>query len=92
MVLTMGKKPRVKTLSRLVLPQAPSPMMTSFLEGRTCQQGRTGIRWGITERGAAPKQGRDQALPLPASWQAYLRMTFWALRSFAMVGKRTGER
>lgn len=32
--LTVGKKPRVKTLRRLVLPQAPSPMMTSFLAAR----------------------------------------------------------
>lgn len=30
-ILTVGKKPRVKTLSRLVFPQAPSPTMTSFL-------------------------------------------------------------
>jgi hypothetical protein len=29
--LTVGKYPRVKTLSRLVFPQAPSPIMTSFL-------------------------------------------------------------
>jgi hypothetical protein len=42
MALTVGKKPSVKTLSRLVLPQAPSPMMTSFLDGRTCQRGCTG--------------------------------------------------
>lgn len=32
--LTCGKKPRVNTLSKLVLPQAPSPMMTSFLRRR----------------------------------------------------------
>ena len=31
--LTVGKKPSVNTLSKLVLPQAPSPMMTSFLKG-----------------------------------------------------------
>lgn len=30
-VLTVGKYPSVKTLNKLVLPQAPSPMMTSFL-------------------------------------------------------------
>ena len=30
-VLTVGKYPNVKTLSRLVFPQAPSPMITSFL-------------------------------------------------------------
>ena len=29
--LTVGKYPNVKTLSRLVFPQAPSPMITSFL-------------------------------------------------------------
>lgn len=34
MTLTVGKKPRVKTLSKLVLPHAPSPMMTSFLRSR----------------------------------------------------------
>lgn len=28
---TVGKYPNVKTLKRLVLPQAPSPMMTNFL-------------------------------------------------------------
>jgi len=26
-------------------------------------------------------------VPHSASWAAYLRMTFWALRSFAMAGK-----
>jgi hypothetical protein len=30
--LTVGKYPSVKTLSKEVLPQAPSPIMTSFLE------------------------------------------------------------
>lgn len=35
--LTVGKKPRVKTLRRLVLPQAPSPMMTSFLWAPWCE-------------------------------------------------------
>lgn len=39
MTLTVGKKPRVNTLSRLVLPHAPSPMMTSFLRSRACQWG-----------------------------------------------------
>jgi len=29
--LTVGKYPSVKTESRLVFPQAPSPMITSFL-------------------------------------------------------------
>lgn len=29
--LTVGKYPSVNTLSRLVFPQAPSPIMTSFL-------------------------------------------------------------
>lgn len=32
--LTVGKYPRVKTLSKLVFPHAPSPMMTSFLVRR----------------------------------------------------------
>lgn len=31
-ILTVGKYPKVNTLRRLVLPQAPSPMITSFLE------------------------------------------------------------
>lgn len=31
---TVGKYPSVKTLSKLVFPQAPSPMMTSFLDGK----------------------------------------------------------
>jgi hypothetical protein len=35
-VLTVGKYPSVKTLSKLVLPQAPSPMMTSFLRMTFC--------------------------------------------------------
>lgn len=35
--LTFGKKPSVNTLSRLVLPQAPSPIMTSFLNKQDCQ-------------------------------------------------------
>lgn len=29
--LTVGKYPKVNTLNKLVLPQAPSPIMTSFL-------------------------------------------------------------
>jgi hypothetical protein len=36
--LTVGKKPSVNTLSKLVLPQAPSPMMTSFLDSRARQR------------------------------------------------------
>lgn len=32
------------------------------------------------------------AVPRSVSWEAYLRMTFWELPSFAMAGKRTGER
>ncbi len=30
--LTVGKYPKVKTLNKEVLPQAPSPMMTNFLQ------------------------------------------------------------
>jgi hypothetical protein len=30
--LTVGKYPNVNTLNKLVFPQAPSPMMTNFLE------------------------------------------------------------
>ena len=30
-LLTVGKYPRVKTLRRLVFPQAPSPIITNFL-------------------------------------------------------------
>ena len=38
--LTVGKYPRVKTLSSEVLPQAPSPMMTNFLWKRCSNQSR----------------------------------------------------
>lgn len=37
MLLTVGKYPRVKTLRRLVFPQAPSPIITNFLILRKCQ-------------------------------------------------------
>lgn len=37
MLLTVGKYPRVKTLRRLVFPHAPSPIITNFLQIRTCQ-------------------------------------------------------
>jgi hypothetical protein len=35
-ILTVGKYPNVKTLNKLVLPQAPSPIMTSFLKRHQC--------------------------------------------------------
>jgi hypothetical protein len=35
-ILTVGKYPNVKTLNKLVLPQAPSPIMTSFLKHHQC--------------------------------------------------------
>lgn len=38
---TVGKYPSVKTLSRLVLPHAPSPMITSFL--RMCVSVSTSV-------------------------------------------------
>jgi hypothetical protein len=62
-------------------------MMTSFLDDRACQRG------SAAEARFPEKRALDRAVPSSASWAAaYLRMTFWALRSFAMVGKWPGER
>ena len=101
--LTVGKKPRVNTLSRLVFPQAPSPMMTSFLGSQTCQWGCIGEArgaecWasrmvgGAAPRGASQEDGSARYSLGGTGLLAYLRMTFWAVRSFAMAGNRTGER
>lgn len=112
--LTVGKKPRVNTLSKLVLPQAPSPMMTSFLKSWPRQQvridGKRERRWPVAgccrakregkkkkkkqnvRRGATQRRAEAVPFSMTSSKVTYLRMTFWALRSFAMVGKRAGER
>jgi hypothetical protein len=52
---TVGKYPSVNTLSRLVLPQAPSPIMTSFLGH---------VRWSTRYRLRAPEErvGRNNFL------------------------------
>jgi hypothetical protein len=55
--LTVGKKPSVNTLSKLVLPQAPSPMMTSFLDRGARQRCWIGARyWAST---SSPSSGRS---------------------------------
>jgi len=50
-MLTVGKYPNVKTERRLVLPQAPSPIMTSFLNG---------TRLGQQTEKLKRKQSRDE--------------------------------
>lgn len=64
--LTVGKYPSVKTLNRLVLPQAPSPMMTSFLQKKTKK--RTSVEKlfvdGELTGGCVGGVGRAIALPL----------------------------
>ena len=45
--LTVGKYPRVKTLSNEVLPQAPSPMMTNFLRDQCSNQSRLVVRLAV---------------------------------------------
>ncbi len=60
--LTVGKKPRVNTLSKLVFPQAPSPMMTSFLgAGHVNGAERSGVSTtggGASYRDAVDSRGR----------------------------------
>lgn len=63
---TVGKYPRVKTLSRLVLPHAPSPMMTSFLKGHQCQPTRGRVRGGSDGRPERSGRGRRREGGIPA--------------------------
>lgn len=78
---TVGKYPSVKTLSKLVLPQAPSPIMTSFLHVAM------GQRAGPLSRIAgapASTVARNKVEPRACGMEefvldSYLRMTFDAL-------------
>jgi hypothetical protein len=80
---TVGKYPRVKTLSRLVFPHAPSPMMTSFLKGINVSLPEIGCEGGATaEQSGRVEVGHGRA--------AYRRTTFW-VPALAMANvRRTG--
>lgn len=71
--LTVGKYPSVKTLRRLVLPQAPSPIITSFLD--ITQQLASNLRQRTSDDAAAREasdreNASEASLPAqtPTSW------------------------
>lgn len=75
----------MKTLSRDVLPQAPSPMMTSFLWREGGRQYKSATHAMIRGLGALggrkgpPKARRTLEGSSPKRWRAYLRMTLEGL-------------
>lgn len=78
---TVGKYPSVKTLSKLVLPQAPSPIMTSFLHVAMGQQAGP-----LSRIAGAPAStvARSKVEPWACGKEefaldSYLRITFDAL-------------
>ncbi len=69
----------MKTLSKLVLPQAPSPMMTSFLDGRSCQRKET--RRELVVYGSLPKWAANAHLRMTSGGAAIVEHVSQVLRS-----------
>jgi hypothetical protein len=100
----VGKYPRVKTLRRLVLPQAPSPIMTSFLgsvlaDGRTMASRTSG--WGCRRPGpclpdAAPATGRGEGWAVSrrmgSTWKAVESLGDWDTETETEPGRSVGWR